>query len=90
MRNTNLPSSLVACKCDNDEDDWEVDVDGMSGHKVFHQCIGSYKVTTDRPDLSKACLNATLKAAIIHRKGSDCTSSNQLSAAILTHYRGTK
>lgn len=77
MRNANLPSSLVACKCDNDEDDWEVDADGMALHKVFHQCIGSFKITSDRPDLSRACLTTMLKAAITHRKGNPHTISER-------------
>ncbi|KAJ4153889.1 hypothetical protein LMH87_010356 [Akanthomyces muscarius] len=68
ITNAGLPSILVACKCEIDEDDWEVDADGIAGHKVFKSCIGAYKVSSDKPDISRGCLQAILKAAIAHRR----------------------
>lgn len=50
-------------------DDWEVDVDGMAQHKYFKQCLTSYKISSDQPDVARACLQAILKAAVGHRKG---------------------
>lgn len=69
ITNANLPSALVACKCEDDEDDWEVDADGVASHKVFKSCIGTYKVSADKAEVSRACLQIILKAAIAHRKG---------------------
>ncbi|TQW00595.1 hypothetical protein V2A60_001665 [Cordyceps javanica] len=68
ITNAGLPSILVACKCEIDEDDWEVDADSVAGHKIFKSCIGTYKVSFDKADVSRACLQAILKAAIAHRK----------------------
>lgn len=69
ITNAGLPSILVACKCEADEDDWEVDADGIAGHKVFKSCIGTYKVSCHKAEVSRACLQAILKAAIAHRRG---------------------
>ncbi|KAM3498559.1 hypothetical protein MY10362_008133 [Beauveria mimosiformis] len=69
ITNACLPSILVACKCEIDEDDWEVDADGIAGHKIFKSCIGTYKVSSDKADVSRSCLQAILKAAITYRKG---------------------
>ncbi len=76
ITNAGLPSILVACKCEIDEDDWEVDADGIAGHKVFKSCIGTYKVSSDKADVSRACLQTILKAAIAHRRGKPTCSSN--------------
>ncbi|OAA60633.1 RAP guanine nucleotide exchange factor 4 [Cordyceps fumosorosea ARSEF 2679] len=68
ITNAGLPSILVACKCEIDEEDWEVDVDSIAGHKIFKSCIGTYQVSFDKADISRACLQSILKAAIAHRK----------------------
>ncbi|KAM3433291.1 hypothetical protein MY4824_006074 [Beauveria thailandica] len=68
ITNAGLPSILVACKCEIDEDDWEVDADGVAGHKIFKSCIGTYKVSSDKAEVSRSCLQAILKAAITYRK----------------------
>ncbi|ATY64418.1 RAP guanine nucleotide exchange factor 4 [Cordyceps militaris] len=77
ITNAGLPSILVACKCEIDEDDWVVDADGVAGHKIFKPCIGTYKVSYDKPDVSRACLQAILKAAIAYRKGTPAPPSHQ-------------
>ncbi|KAF1732620.1 Ras guanine nucleotide exchange factor A [Beauveria bassiana] len=69
ITNAGLPSILVACKCETDEDDWELDADGIANHKIFKSCIGTYKVSSGKADVSRSCLQAILKAAITYRKG---------------------
>ncbi|EQK99480.1 Ras guanine nucleotide exchange factor [Ophiocordyceps sinensis CO18] len=68
LTNPGLPAVLVACKCDSPKDDWEVDADGFANHKVFKPCVASYKTSMDRPDISKACLQTILRAAIAQRR----------------------
>lgn len=69
LTNSGLPAMLGACKCDNPEDDWEVDADEMAKHKYFKTCAGHYKISIDRPELSRACLQAVIRAAVTHRRG---------------------
>ncbi|OAR02478.1 hypothetical protein LLEC1_07632, partial [Akanthomyces lecanii] len=68
ITNAGLPSILVACKCEIDEDDWDVDADAIARHKVFKSCLDAYKVSSDKPDVCRGCLQAILKAAVAHRR----------------------
>lgn len=82
LTNSGLPAILVACKCENPEDDWEVDAEGMANHKFFKACIGTYQITKDNNETARACLQAILKAAIANRRGEiDWTSGSGLQRA---------
>jgi hypothetical protein len=69
LTNSGLPSMLGACKCDSPEADWEVNADEVANHEVFKPCIGQYKISIDRPDISRACLQGVIRAAVLHRQG---------------------
>lgn len=69
MTHSGLPAILVATKCENPEDDWEVDADAMASHKYFQACLGMYKVSIETPEVGRACLQAILRAAVAHRRG---------------------
>jgi hypothetical protein len=69
LTNSGLPSILVATKCEHPEEDWEVDAEAMAKHKYFQACIATYKVSTETPELARACLQAILRAAVAHRRG---------------------
>lgn len=69
LTNSGLPAMLGACKCDSDEDDWEVNADELANHRFFKPCIGQYKISVDRPDVSRACLHGVIRAAVAHRRG---------------------
>ncbi|KAH7155311.1 ras guanine nucleotide exchange factor domain-containing protein [Dactylonectria estremocensis] len=62
LTNSNLPSCLLACKCENPEADWEVDADALANHQLFKSCVGTYKISADRLDISRMCLHTILKA----------------------------
>ncbi|KAK2591418.1 hypothetical protein QQS21_010882 [Conoideocrella luteorostrata] len=68
LTNSGLPAILAACKCDNPEDDWEVDADALAQHRFFKPCLGHYKVSIDRPEVSRACLQGVIRAAIMHKR----------------------
>ncbi|KAF4123620.1 RasGEF [Geosmithia morbida] len=68
LTNSGLPAMLVATKCENAVDDWEVDPDSIAGHKHFQACIGAYKVSADNPEIGRACLQAILRAAVGYRR----------------------
>ncbi|OAA51491.1 Ras guanine nucleotide exchange factor [Metarhizium rileyi] len=68
LTNSGLPAMLGACKCDAPEDDWEVNADELARYPLFRPCIGQYKISTDRPDISRACLQAVVRAAVTHRR----------------------
>lgn len=69
LTRSGLPSILVANKCEQPDDEWEVDPDGMAAHKFFTQCLASYKISETNPEASRACLQAMLRGAVSHRKG---------------------
>lgn len=68
LTNSSLPASLVACKCENPEEDWEVDVDGLANHHLSRSCVATYKLSSDNPDVASMCLTTILRAAISHRR----------------------
>ncbi|KAI5462208.1 ras guanine nucleotide exchange factor domain-containing protein [Mariannaea sp. PMI_226] len=68
LTNSGLPSSLVACKCENPEENWEVDAEGMANHQIFRSCVATYKLSSDKPEIARVCLHTTLRAAISHRR----------------------
>ncbi|KAF7562716.1 hypothetical protein G7046_g1415 [Stylonectria norvegica] len=68
LTHSGLPACLVACKCENPEDDWEVDADQLASHKLFKSCVSAYKVSSEKPEVAKACLQTILRAAISHRR----------------------
>lgn len=74
LTNPSVPAILVANKCDVPEDDWDVDVDNMAKHRYFKQCLATYKISKDQPDVARACLQSILKAAVSHRRGRCCQS----------------
>lgn len=53
-----------------------MDADGFANHKVFKPCVASYKTSMDRPDISKACLQTILRAAIAQRRGKQMPASS--------------
>lgn len=68
LTNSGLPAILVATKCENAEDDWEVDTDSIADHRHFASCIAAYKVSAESPEVGRACLQAILRAAVAHRR----------------------
>lgn len=68
LTNTGLPAILVANKCENPEDEWEVDVQAMAEHKYFEACIATYRASVDNPEVSRACVHAIIRAAVAQRK----------------------
>ncbi|OAQ74310.1 aimless RasGEF [Pochonia chlamydosporia 170] len=68
LTNSGLPAMLGACKCDCPEDDWEINADELANHQYFKPCIGQYKISIDRPDISKACIISVIRAAVMHRR----------------------
>ncbi|GAB0136673.1 hypothetical protein EsDP_00004967 [Epichloe bromicola] len=68
LTNSGLPAVLGACKCDNPEDDWEVNADELAKHRFFKPCIGQYKISIDKADVPRACLHGVVRAAIMHRR----------------------
>ena len=81
LTNTGLPAILVANKCENPEDEWEVDVQAMAEHKYFEACIATYRASVDNPEVSRACVHAIIRAAVAQRKGT-CVAYYPL---LLTH-----
>ncbi|KAK7429250.1 hypothetical protein QQZ08_004260 [Neonectria magnoliae] len=68
LTNSSLPCSLLACKCENPEQDWAVDPDALSNHPLFKTCIATYKVSLERPEIARNALNTILRAAITHKR----------------------
>ncbi|KAM5355598.1 hypothetical protein ACJ41O_002244 [Fusarium nematophilum] len=68
LTNSGLPASLVACKCENPEADWKVNVEAIANHQLFKSCVSTYKVSSDNPEVARACLHTILRAAIAHRR----------------------
>lgn len=69
LTNSGLPASLVACKCETPEGEWQVNAEAMASHKFFKSCISTYKISSDDTEVAKACLHTILRAAIAHRRG---------------------
>ncbi|KYK61264.1 putative aimless RasGEF [Drechmeria coniospora] len=69
LYNSDLAAILVACKCDNPEDDWEVDADALANHEFFDSCLDNYKVSVETPDVSRECLLNVLRTAVANRRG---------------------
>lgn len=90
LTNSGLPSILVATKCEHPEDEWEVDAEAMAKHKYFQACIATYKVSTETPEVARACLQAILRAAVAHRRGTVTSHSlrEPHSWLILCRHRG--
>lgn len=65
-----LPVALVACESDSPRDEWEINPESMAQHELFKPCIAAYQVSPETPEVARTCLQAILKAAIAHRKGS--------------------
>ncbi|CAM1504137.1 Fc.00g017280.m01.CDS01 [Cosmosporella sp. VM-42] len=68
LTNSGLPASLVACKCENPEDDWEVNAEALANHKLFRSCVATYKVSVEKPEIARTCLHTIIRAAIAHRR----------------------
>lgn len=68
LTNSGLPASLVACKCETPEAEWEVNAEAMASHKFFKSCISTYKISSDDTEVAKTCLHTILRAAIAHRR----------------------
>lgn len=60
---------MVATKCEHPEDDWQVDTEAMAKHELFQACIATYNVSTETPEVARSCLQAILRAAVSHRRG---------------------
>ncbi|CAH0059465.1 unnamed protein product [Clonostachys solani] len=68
LTNSGLPAILVATKCENPKEEWEVIPDIITGSKFYQSCLASYKLSSENPEIARTCLQAILKAAIIHRR----------------------
>ncbi|PFH55941.1 hypothetical protein XA68_17364 [Ophiocordyceps unilateralis] len=83
LTNARLPTVLVAYKCDCDEDDWEINANAVANHDIFKPCVASFQTSRDRPDMSRASLQAAVKSAIAHRRDEslDTTSRRRAQSA---------
>ncbi|TIC97861.1 Ras guanine nucleotide exchange factor A [Colletotrichum higginsianum] len=70
LTKSGLPAVLVANKCDHPESERQVDSQRVASHEYFKSCVGVFNLSTSSPERARACLNATLKAAIAYRKES--------------------
>ncbi|KAF4459829.1 hypothetical protein FALBO_13408 [Fusarium albosuccineum] len=68
LTNSGLPASLVACKCETPEAQWQVNAEAIANHQLFKSCVSTYKITSDNSELARACLHTILRAAIAHRR----------------------
>lgn len=69
LTSTELPAVLGACKCDRPEDEWELNPDELAKHALFKSCVGQFKISADKSDVYRACLQSVIRAAIMHRRG---------------------
>ncbi|KAI8719236.1 hypothetical protein NCS52_00704100 [Fusarium sp. LHS14.1] len=68
LTNSGLPASLVACKCETPEAEWQVNAEAMANHQLFKSCVSTYKIASDNHDVARTCLHTILRAAIAHRR----------------------
>ncbi|KAL6358448.1 hypothetical protein LRP88_08633 [Fusarium phalaenopsidis] len=68
LTNSGLPASLVACKCETPEAEWQVNAEAMANHQLFKSCVSTYKIASDNYDVARTCLHTILRAAIAHRR----------------------
>ncbi|KAF4997229.1 hypothetical protein FGRMN_4009 [Fusarium graminum] len=68
LTNSGLPASLVACKCEIPEAEWQVNAEAMASHQFFKSCISTYKISSDDTEVAKTCLYTILRAAVAHRR----------------------
>ncbi|KAM0556790.1 hypothetical protein ACHAPJ_005850 [Fusarium lateritium] len=68
LTNSGLPASLVACKCETPEAEWQVNAEAMANHKLFKSCVSTYKISSDDTEVAKKCLHTILRAAMAHRR----------------------
>ncbi|RDA84033.1 hypothetical protein CP532_6509 [Ophiocordyceps camponoti-leonardi (nom. inval.)] len=64
----NLPTVLIACKCDCPDDDLEIDADKVESHPTFKPCAARYQTARDRPNMSREGLRAAVRSAVAHRR----------------------
>ena len=65
--NSNLPTILVACKCDNPDNARQVDVEGMED--VCKGCDEHVRTASNVPESARLCLSSILKAIMARRNG---------------------
>ncbi|KAF5027557.1 hypothetical protein F66182_299 [Fusarium sp. NRRL 66182] len=68
LTNSGLPASLVACKCETPETEWQVNAEAIAGHQFFKSCVSTYKISSDDTEVAKKCLHTILRAAMAHRR----------------------
>ncbi|KAF4455984.1 hypothetical protein F53441_1797 [Fusarium austroafricanum] len=68
LTNSGLPASLVACKCETPEAEWQVNAEAMASHQFFKSCVSTYKISSNDNEVAKTCLHTILRAAIAHRR----------------------
>ncbi|KAF4984626.1 hypothetical protein FZEAL_202 [Fusarium zealandicum] len=68
LTNSGLPASLVACKCETPEADWQVNAEAIANHQLFKSCISTYKISSENAEVPRTCLHTILRAAMAHRK----------------------
>jgi len=44
-------------------------MDGLANHNLFRACVDNFKISSNKPEHSRACLNTILRAAISNRRG---------------------
>lgn len=69
LTNSGLPSILVACKCDAADSARQIDADSMANQDIFRTCVANYNISSNRPEHSRACLNAIIRTVISNRRG---------------------
>lgn len=57
----------MACKCDASENTRQVDTEGMANHNMFRACVANYNISSNKPEHSRACLNAIVRTVIAKR-----------------------
>ncbi|RKL01808.1 hypothetical protein BFJ68_g12186 [Fusarium oxysporum] len=68
LTNSGLPASLVACKCETPEAEWQVNAEAIANHQLFKSCVSTHKISSNDTDVAKTCLHTILRAAIAHRR----------------------
>ncbi|PHH66453.1 hypothetical protein CDD81_7508 [Ophiocordyceps australis] len=68
LTRSGVSTVLVACQCDNPQNDWQIDVHQLAAHESFASCIDRYTVSMHQPEVSRACLQKLLRVAMSFRK----------------------
>jgi GTPase SAR1 family protein len=81
--NSDLPSILVSCKCDNPPSSRQIDTDSME--KACLACVEALKVASNVPGSARNCLSAMVHAVMASRTG-EFSPATLLAAACFGFY----